>query len=169
MSSSTSTSPLDSFPSWALQPRKETGATAFVAKNPQYDGRGTVIAIFDSGVDPAAGGMQVTSDGKPKIIDRIDGSGAGDVDTSTVVETKVVDGEKTVVGLTGRTLTIPNEWKNPSGKWNIGVKNAFDLYPRGLKDRIILERQEKFWDQGHKRSQAEALRKQQEGEVKEFV
>jgi len=161
-----STSNLDSFPSWALQPRKETGATAFLTKNPLYDGRGTVIAIFDSGVDPAAGGMQVTSDGKPKIIDRIDGSGAGDVDTSTVVETKVVDGVKTVQGLTGRTLTIPNNWKNPSGKWNIGVKNGFDLYPRGLKDRIISERQEKYWDSGHKRSQAEAIKKQ-EVEVKE--
>jgi len=152
---------LDSFPSWALQPRKETGATAFLSKNPLYDGRGTIIAIFDSGVDPAAGGMQVTSDGKPKIIDRIDGSGAGDVDTSTVVETKVVDGVKTVQGLTGRTLTIPNHWKNPSGKWNIGVKNGFDLYPRGLKDRIISERQEKYWDSGHKRCQAEAMKKQE--------
>jgi len=160
------TSPLDSFPSWALQPRKETGATSFLAKNPQYDGRGTVIAIFDSGVDPAAGGMQVTSDGKPKIIDRIDGSGAGDVDTSAVVETKVVDGVKTILGLTGRTLTVPNEWKNPSGKWNIGVKNAFDLYPRGLKDRVITERQEKFWDSGYKKSQAEAMKKQ-DVEVKE--
>lgn len=39
----------DQFPSWALQPRKETGAAAFIAKNPEYDGRGVVIAIFDSG------------------------------------------------------------------------------------------------------------------------
>ena len=83
------TSSLEPFPEWALQPRKETGAAALVAKNPQYDGRGVVIAIFDSGVDPAADGMQVTSDGKPKLIDRIDGSGAGDVDTSTVIEEKV--------------------------------------------------------------------------------
>jgi tripeptidyl-peptidase-2 len=166
MGSNTTTSNLDSFPTWALQPRKETGATAFLAKNPQYDGRGVVIAIFDSGVDPGAGGMQVTSDGKPKIIDRIDGSGAGDVDTSTVVETKMVDGVKTVQGLTGRTLKVPNDWKNPSGKWNVGVKNAFDLYPRGLKDDMIARRQEKYWDSGHKRSQAEALKKQ-EGEVKE--
>ena len=79
----------DQFPEWALQPRKETGAASFVAKNPNFDGRGVVIAIFDSGIDPAANGLQVTSDGKPKLIDRIDGSGAGDVDTSKVVEAKV--------------------------------------------------------------------------------
>ena len=39
----------DAFPCWALQPRRETGATAFLAKYPEYDGRGTIIAIFDSG------------------------------------------------------------------------------------------------------------------------
>ena len=40
---------MDEFPVWALQPRIETGATAFLTKYPEYDGRGTVIAIFDSG------------------------------------------------------------------------------------------------------------------------
>ena len=39
----------EGFPNWALQPRRETGATAFINKYPEYDGRGIVIAIFDSG------------------------------------------------------------------------------------------------------------------------
>jgi len=159
---------LEPFPSWALQPRKETGAAAFLAKNPRYDGRGTVIAIFDSGVDPAAGGMQVTSDGKPKIIDRLDGSGAGDVDTSTVVEAK--DG--VIQGLTGRNLRLPKDagekWSNPSGKWHLGVKCAVDLWPRpGVKDRVLGERLSKQWEPGHKRSLGEAVKRQQESEVKE--
>lgn len=37
------------FPSGALQPRTETGAKQFVTKHPEYDGRGTIIAILDSG------------------------------------------------------------------------------------------------------------------------
>ena len=40
---------LEKFPVWALQPRAETGATSFLNKYPEYDGRGTVVAIFDSG------------------------------------------------------------------------------------------------------------------------
>ena len=75
---------------------------------------------------------------------RYDGSGAGDVDTSTVVEVK--DGR--VTGLTGRSLAVPADWVNPTGRYHLGVKNAFDLYPRGLKDRILAERREKLWDEG---------------------
>jgi tripeptidyl-peptidase-2 len=101
--------------------------------------------------------FQITSDGKPKVIERIDCSGAGDVDTSTVVEAK--NGE--IVGLTGRKLKIPSSWNNPTGQYHIGVKNAFELYPSKLRERIEKERKEKLWDPGHKTSQADAARKLQ--------
>lgn len=44
----------------------------------------------------------MTSDGKPKVIARYDCSGAGDVDTSTVV---TPEGNE-IKGLSGRTLVV---------------------------------------------------------------
>lgn len=44
----------------------------------------------------------MTSEGKPKVIARYDCSGAGDVDTSTVVKS---EGNQ-IKGLSGRTLLV---------------------------------------------------------------
>ncbi|XP_076034964.1 tripeptidyl-peptidase II isoform X2 [Oratosquilla oratoria] len=153
----TTTEPLGEFPVWGLLPRKETGVISLLSKQPNVDGRGVIIAIFDTGVDPGAAGLQVTTEGKVKVIDRLDGSGAGDVDTSTVVEVK----EGAITGLTGRTLKVPESWVNPSGKYHIGMKGAYSLYPQKLRERIVKERKEKSWDPVHKIVMAESQRRLQ--------
>ena len=91
------------------------------------------IFIPAPGLDPAAGGLQVTTDGKRKVIDRIDASGAGDVDMSKTAEAK--DGE--LKGATGRALKIPPDLPQ-EGQYRVGFKRAFSLYPRSLRDRWVL-------------------------------
>lgn len=51
------------FPVHTLVPKRDTGADRFLAKHSEYDGSGIVIAIFDTGIDPSAAGLQVKPHG----------------------------------------------------------------------------------------------------------
>ena len=68
-----------------LMPLKSTGVDVFRAAHPTYDGRGVLIAILDSGIDPGVAGLIGTSSGAPKILDLRDFSGEGRIDLSPVV------------------------------------------------------------------------------------
>ena len=62
-----------------LMPLKSTGVDVFRSLHPTYDGRGVLIAILDSGIDPGVPGLITTSTGAPKIIELRDFSGEGRV------------------------------------------------------------------------------------------
>jgi tripeptidyl-peptidase-2 len=151
------------FPVCDLVPKKETGAERFLSKNSTYDGRGVVIAIFDTGVDPGADGLQVTTTGERKILDLIDTSGSGDVDTSHVAR---VQEDGTVQGLTGRKLKIPEDWVNPSGDWHLGCKALYEMFPSDLISRLNKTYVDKVWDPQHNKAVADAARELAEFEKK---
>ena len=130
----------ESFPDVGIMPKQEIGALEWLQRNPQYDGRGVVVAIFDTGVDPGAAGLQKTSDGKPKVIDMIDGTGSGDVAT-TVVKKATDD---TLEGLTGRTLKLHSKWLAKDREFHLGLKAAYELYPGELVTRIKRLRKKVF-------------------------
>ncbi|CAL9068120.1 tripeptidyl-peptidase 2 isoform X2 [Musa acuminata AAA Group] len=146
----------------SLMPKKEIGADRFLEAHPNYDGRGVLIAIFDSGVDPAAAGLQVTSDGKPKIIDILDCTGSGDVDTSKVVK---ADADGSIVGASGTRLVVNPSWKNPSQEWHVGYKLLYELFTSTLTSRLKKERKKK-WDEKNQEAISEALRQLNEFDKK---
>ncbi|EGZ07893.1 hypothetical protein PHYSODRAFT_565047 [Phytophthora sojae] len=132
---------MKSFPTASLLPKEETLADRFLQQFPTYDGRDAVVAIFDTGVDPGAIGLQTTPDGRPKIVDIVDATGAGDVDTSTVLE--AADGKLTLPN--GRVLTLNPQWSpSQDGKYHVGTVVGFHLFPGPLMARLKTERREKF-------------------------
>lgn len=48
-------------------------------------------------------------------------------------------------GLCGRTIAASSKWTNPAGKWRVGYKPAFELFPDDLVARRRLERRHD-WD-----------------------
>lgn len=144
----TSTSTLVSY--WAgLLPKTETEALGFISENPCYDGRGVVVGILDTGVDPGAIGLQITSTGLPKVIDIVDCSGSGDVMMGPLIAAEGTS----LLGVGGKQLKLSENWQNPSGKYRVGIVRAYDLYPSGLKDRVSADRKNK-WLLKHKTLEA---------------
>nr|AND01131.1 hypothetical protein [Linum usitatissimum] len=116
----------------SLMPKKEIGADRFIEAHPEYDGRGVIIAIFgiNSGMDPAAAGLQVTTDGKPKVLDVIDCTGSGDIDTSKVVK---ADADGCIRGASGQLQNellwlsiLPGKTLLESGMWVKERKKTWD-------------------------------------------
>jgi len=138
------------FPVDGILPKVETGALRFLEEHPEHDGRGVVVAIFDTGVDPGAEGLQRTSDGRPKIVDMVDASGSGDVDTSTIAHTK----QGRLEGLSGRSLAVGADWKNPSGDYRLGVVRAYNVFPDRLVSRLKQHRR-KAWDEAQRATVAQ--------------
>ncbi|CAI5497235.1 unnamed protein product, partial [Closterium sp. Naga37s-1] len=137
-----------------LMPKEEIGAQRFLQSHPHADGRGVIVAIFDSGVDAGASGLQVTTDGKPKVIDVVDCTGSGDVDMSTVVK---ADKDGYITGASGARLQVNSAWSNPSGEWRVGVKPLYQVLNETVLDRVKKERRKK-WDARQQALVTQALR-----------
>jgi hypothetical protein len=65
-----------------------------------------------------------------QIIDVMDCTGSGDVDTSTIV---TADDSGCIAGASGRQLRLNPGWVNPSGQWHVGCRRLFELFPKPLQ------------------------------------
>lgn len=79
-------------------PLAATGVPLFLAEHPAWDGRGVLLGILDSGIDPGTPGLLTTSIGTPKLLDLRDFSGEG----SIVLEELTPDGDS--ISVAGRVL-----------------------------------------------------------------
>ncbi len=70
--------------SWTQLSHSTCRVDEFLAGSPNSDGRGVVIAVLDTGVDPSIPGLTQTPDGQVKVIDVQDFTGQGDVELHRV-------------------------------------------------------------------------------------
>ncbi|HYK83203.1 MAG TPA: S8 family serine peptidase, partial [Gemmatimonadales bacterium] len=125
-----------------LMPLASTGVEQFLARHPTYDGRGVLLGVLDTGVDPGVDGLILTSTGAPKIVELRDFSGEGRVALTPVtpVGDSVAVGDRRLGGA-GRIarLTSATTWyagvlrelplgKVPAADLN-GDGNNTDVFP----------------------------------------
>ena len=95
------------------------GAQQFIQQHPEWDGRGAVVAVLDTGVDMSVAGLTQTSTGDVKVIEARDFSGQG------------------VVHL--RKPEKVTEGKEPALKTGEGAVRGHDrLNPAPLADSLLL-------------------------------
>ncbi len=98
-------------------PLAATGVIEFRKAYPTYDGRGVLIGILDSGIDPGIPGLSTTSTGERKILDLRDFSGEGEVKLEKGApsgDTVVIAGKR--LGGFSRIRTT-----NAAGPWYVGT------------------------------------------------
>jgi tripeptidyl-peptidase-2 len=135
------------YPVDGLLPKTETQALEFMKRNPNYDGRGVLVAVLDTGVDPSALGLQKTTTGQRKLTHIIDCTGDGDIEMSQAPISQ--EEERAFILLcSGRKLLVPDDvsQKVPSKVFRTGFKSAYDLFPKPLINRLSKANKEKIWD-----------------------
>jgi tripeptidyl-peptidase II len=142
---------------FAFVPTSETKAYDLLSQNPTYDGRGTIVAVLDTGCDLKAAGLIKTSTGENKYVDFIDATGGGDIDMSSKINVTLLvtkadtksdtksDTKVITSPITKRNLTLPE--KVGGGDVHdvrVGATRLYAHLPGSSKERIMEQRKKAF-------------------------
>ncbi|MDT7789637.1 MAG: hypothetical protein QOF58_8056 [Pseudonocardiales bacterium] len=96
-------------------PTQDTQAAQFATAHPKWDGRGTTIAIIDSGIDLDTPALQTTSTGERKVVDWFTANNPASGDGTWVTMTKT--------GTVGKFTSGGKEWTAPAtgGPYSFGL------------------------------------------------
>jgi len=111
-------------------PLASTGVNEFLRLHPTYDGRGVLIAILDTGIDPGIPGLSRTSTDTPKLLDLRDFSGEGAVPLRRITprgDSVEIAGRR--LGGFGRVVAL-----NTEGPYYGGVISELPLGPPPASD-----------------------------------
>jgi subtilisin family serine protease len=112
-----------------LMPLKSAGVDLFRAAHPTYDGRGILIAILDSGIDPGVPGLIATSTGAPKVIELRDFSGEGRIPLTAFAAP--TDAELKGAARIGRLTTATTWYRGVFRELPLGRPPASDVNGNG--------------------------------------
>ncbi len=107
---------------------KNTGVQEFLERYPDYDGRGTIVLVLDTGVDMGVEGLLKTTTGEHKVIDVQDFTKQGDI-SFYEADTDEEDG----------IVYFTNEDKNykVAGADKLAIKPVDDNYYIGLLEETL--------------------------------
>ena len=132
---------LESPPNQSADSKKIKGVKYIYASskfNSLNPGTGQIIAVLDTGIDPGADGLCVTMSGKPKLLDIVDCTRGGDIDTSTKNIVMNIDNNIEIRGHSDRLIKLDEEVFKPGDYVNIGSTLLSNIInkKRGIIDEL---------------------------------
>ncbi len=118
------------------------GIPRFATDHPTWDGRGVLVAIMDSGIDPGIPGLGTTTDGTPKILDLRDFSNEGRVPLQRAVrhgDTLFV-GSRHLIGASGVAALAGDSqiWGGTLSELPLGKAPSADISGNGVVGDTLL-------------------------------